>query len=325
MILAGDVGATKILLEAGDFRSGAWQALLARRYQIADYDSFHAVIEAFLEEWEEVRPARARITASAVGVAGPVQGNKVKMTHRAWIIDGDAVARRFSIPRVRIVNDLAAGAHGIDRLAAKDFKVIQPGKAAPGGPRAVLGVGTGLGIAYLVPDGRDAYEVLPGEGGHMGFGPASAQQAELWSYLFALHGRVEAEDVVSGRGISNIYEFLRSGGDVSRAPAEKADPAWISRSATERGDPVSREALRLFAECIGNVAGDHALAVMARGGVFLAGGVAAKIAPHLDIACFRGAFCAKGAFSSHVMKIPVRAVINEHVAVLGAARWALRD
>lgn len=325
MILAGDVGATKILLEAGDLRSGTWKSVLERRYQIADFPNFHAVIEAFLGEWDAVKPPRARITAGGVGVAGPVQGNKVKMTHRAWTIDGDAIARRFGIPHVRVVNDLAAGAYGIAVLSSKDFKTIQPGKPVEGAPRAVVGVGTGLGIAYLVPEG-DGYGVLPGEGGHMGFGPASAQQAELWRYLFALHGRVEAEDVVSGRGISNIYEFLRSTQAGGAPPAaRKPDPAWIAEQARDHDDPVARETFRLFAECLGNVAGDQALAVMARGGVFLAGGVAAKVAPHLDLACFRSAFCAKGAFSAHVMKMPVRAVTTERVAVLGAARWALRS
>jgi glucokinase len=322
VILAGDVGATKILLEAGDFRSARWQPTLARRYLIADFPNFYAVISAFLAEWERVKPARARITAAAVGIAGPVQGNKVKMTHRAWVIDGDTIARRFRIPTARVVNDLAAAARGIDVVSNRDMVTIQPGKPAADAPRAVLGVGTGLGVAYLVPDGDGGFDVIPGEGGHMGFSPITPAQAELWKGLAATHGRVEAEEIVSGMGLANIYEVLRRRGDCPVGAPERAEPAWISQSAAERKDPLCINAMDLFAECLGNVAGDHALAVMARGGVFLAGGVIAKIAPTLNVERFRAAFCAKGVFSAQLMKIPVRVVTNERLALIGAARVA---
>ena len=315
MILAGDVGATKILLEAGDFRSERWQPLLARRYLIDDFPNFYAVIAAFLQEWDAVKPSRARISAAGVGIAGPVLGNKVKMTNRPWIIDATTLARRFAIPRATLLNDLAAAANGIDGLPARDLVTIQPGKADPAAPRAVLGMGTGLGVAYLVP--RDGgYEVLPGEGGHVGFSPGSAPQAELWNGMFRLHGRVEAELICSGMGISNVYEVLKG----ERA---RHEPAWISENAA-KGDDLCRQALDLVAECLGNVAGDHALAVMARGGVYLAGGVIAKIAPTFNTQRFREAFCAKGAFSSHLMKIPVKLVTNERLALVGAARAAAR-
>jgi glucokinase len=320
VILAGDVGGTKILMEAGDFRSGKWQPLLARRYLIADFDHICAVIDRFMADWKAVKPARARFKAAALGVAGPVQGNKVKMTNRAWSVDGDVIARRFAIPKARIVNDLAAAATGLGSLPPRDFLTLQPGKAAPGQPRVVLGVGTGLGVAYLVPSG-DAFQVVPGEGGHVGFSPSTEQQAELWRHLAATRSRVEAEEVCSGIGISNIYEFFRRG-DTSTAARERADPAWISQSAAEQSDPDCVNALGLFAECLGNIAGDHALAVMARGGVYLAGGVIAKIAPCFDIDRFRAAFCAKALFSTQMMSIPVKLVGSERLALIGAARVA---
>ena len=314
MILAGDVGATKILLEAGDFRSERWQPLLARRYLIADFPNFYAVIAAFLEEWDSVKPARSRLGAAGVGIAGPVLGNKVKMTNRPWIIDGATISRRFDIPETVLLNDLAAAANGLEALPSRDFTTIQPGKADPESPRAVLGVGTGLGVAYLVPrDGE--YEVVPGEGGHVGFSPGSVEQAELWQGMFRLHGRVEAELICSGMGISNVYEVLKG-------ERERREPAWISENAAK--DALCRHTLDLISECLGNVAGDHALAVMARGGVYLAGGVVARIAPSFNTQRFREAFCAKGAFSSHLMKIPVKLVTNERLALIGAARAANR-
>lgn len=313
MILAGDVGATKILLEAGDFRSGRWQPLLARRYLIDDFPNFYAVIEAFLEEWEGVKPARARFSAVGVGIAGPVLANKVKMTNRPWIIEGALLARCARIPKALLLNDLAAAATGIDAIGPRDVMTIQPGKADAEAPRAVLGMGTGLGVAYMVPrDGE--YEVVPGEGGHMGFSPASAEQAELWQGMFRLHGRVETEMVCSGMGITNVYEVLKGQRD-------RREPAWISENAG-KGDALCAKTLDLIAECLGNVAGDHALAVMARGGVYLAGGVIARIAPTFNAQRFREAFCAKGLFAAHLMKIPVKLVTNERLALIGAARAA---
>ena len=309
MILAGDVGATKILLEVGEVRRGRWEPALERRYQIDDFDGISPVFERFLDEWKTVRPPRARLTAAAIGVAGPARGNKVRMTHRAWTIDGDKLARRFEIPRVEVVNDLAATAAGIGLLSPKDFLTIQPGKPMEGAPVVVLGVGTGLGVAYLING-----EIVPGEGGHVGFSPASAEQYNVWNYLFRLHGRVEAEDIASGRGIPNIYRALTD---------QQAETAWICEQALAKNAHCAT-AMDIFSECLGNIAGDHALATLARGGIFLAGGVTARIAPSINKQRFRAAFCAKGLLSSPLMRLPVRAITNEKLAVLGAAQLANR-
>ena len=320
MILAGDVGATKILLEAGDFRSDAWKPALQRRYLIADFDSFGAVIARFLEEWEVARPARARLTAAAIGAAGPLQGNTITMTHRAWKIDSDTIIRRFSIPKARVMNDLAAAAHGLADMTAREVITLQPGKPAPNEPRVLLGVGTGLGVAYLLKNKSTPTPIIvPGEGGHVGFSPASAEQAALWQWMFHKHGRVEAEQVCSGAGLVNIHEFLSEKGECA-ATHQRRDAAWIAQNAAEKKEPVCVNALDLFAECLGNIAADHALAVMARGGVYLAGGVIAKLAPTFNAERFRSAFAAKSLFSAQLMKTPVKLVSNERIALIGAAR-----
>ena len=298
MILAGDVGATKILLEVGEFRDDRWTSLLERRYGTAESANFPMVVERFLDEWRAVRPPRSRITGAGFGVAGPAIGNRVKMTHRPLVVDGATIAERFEIGDVRVVNDLEAAANGIQGLAARDFVTLQPGKMAFDAPRVVLGVGTGLGVGYLIPDG-DGWRTVGGEGGHVGFSPASTLQSELWQALAIKHGRVEAEQVASGMGLENINAFLGGAG--------------IN----------SEEVLSLFAECLGNIAGDHALAVMARGGIYLTGGVIAKTVEKLPKERFRAAFCGKAAQSALLMKIPVRAVRNERVAVAGAARLVM--
>jgi glucokinase len=232
----------------------------------------------------------------------------VQMTHRPWAVDGAILSRRFAIPRVRVVNDLGAAARGLALLAPRDFLAIQPGRASPTDPAVILGVGTGLGVAYLVPD-----TVLPGEGGHVGFSPGSAEQMRLLEYVFRKRARVASEELVSGTGIAMIHEFLGHG---------RVDAAAIGAGALA-GNADCLATVNLFTECLGNVAGDHALAVMARGGVFLAGGVVAKIAPVLDKERFRAAFCAKGVFSAQLKHIPVRVVLNQRLVLLGAARSAL--
>ena len=312
MILAGDVGATKILLEVGELRSGKWQAAHSARFAAADVADFPAVIAEFLDGWNAVKPARARITAAGIGVAGPREGNKIRMTNRPWAVDGDTLARRFAIPRVRVMNDLAASAYGIEWMAPRDFKTLLPGKPVAGDPRVVFGVGTGLGIAYLVPRAGETL-VVPGEGGHMGFSPGSSAQSALFNALHRRHGRVEAEDVASGKGLANIYEALGHGA---------LDAAEIGTGAIDRKDPDCIAAVELFIECVANVAGDHVLATVARGGVYIVGGVMAKIAPLITREKFGAAFCAKGAFSSFLMRVPVRMITSEKLALYGAARCA---
>jgi glucokinase len=164
--------------------------------------------------------------------------------------------------------------------------------------------------------------VVASEGGHIGFSPTTARQLELWRSIFATHGRVSAEEIVSGMGLLHVHAFVR--GEAAHAHGEREDSIsaeWISERA-EKGDLACSGALDLFLECLGNVAGDHALAVMARGGVYLTGGVVARLYARLADSRFCEAFCAKGSLSAALMKIPVRAVTNERVVLLGAARVA---
>jgi len=323
LILAGDVGATKILLEVGEFRSDRWQPGLARRYSTGDAENFPALLTEFLGEWNMVREKDERITAAGFGVAGPAHGNKVKMTHRPIVVDGDAISSRFLIPKVLVVNDLAAAAQGIGVLGQRDIATVQEGEGDPGSPIVVMGVGTGLGIAYLVPLPEGGYRVVPGEGGHGGFSPATHDQAQLAQAIVSAHGRCSAEDVCSGRGLRHVFSFMRS-----RQAHEKGEPEetvtaeWISERAIE-GDSCANAAIELFIECIGTVAGDHALAVMAKGGVYLTGGVTARMHERFRASRFSEMFCAKGAMSAELMRIPVRAVTSERVALMGAAKFVV--
>ncbi|MGE5615573.1 MAG: ROK family protein [Bacillota bacterium] len=319
-ILAGDVGGTKILLEAGDIRSGAWSPQLARRYESSEVTFAEAIAE-FMREWDATRKSTQRIASAAFGAAGPVVGNKVKMTNRPWSVDGDMVMRRFGVARVLVVNDLQASARGLELLAGKEMRTIQPGKAVEGAPCVVLGVGTGLGIAYLFWT-NGGYRPIAGEGGHATFAPVTPQQLALAESIRVTRGRVSNEDILSGPGLSRVYQFMSESGQCGTPAPDALLPERISRGAIEAGDPMCGSALDVFIECLGSVAGDHALNVMARGGVYLTGGIVAKILPRLKDERFRAAFCAKGAHSSMLQRIPVRAVTSERLPVLGAARFA---
>jgi glucokinase len=322
--LAGDVGGTKILLEVGETRSGRWQPLFSRRYSAHDAVNFPDLLHEFLAEWDPHRPPGHGFHAAAFGVAGPVTGNKARMTNRPWTVDGEFIARRFPIPRVHVVNDLAAAAHGIDWLDASEIVEIQPGEAVANEPRVVMGVGTGLGVCYCVyVDGR--FHEIPGEAGHCNFAPVNLQQVGLWHSVFATHGRVSNEHILSGSGLQHVYAYTSGAGAHVPGESEMMAPDQITAGAIERGDAKCTGALDLFASCMGGVAGDHALAVLARGGVYLCGGIVAKIPSYLQTDHFRSAFCAKGPHSAMLMRIPVHAVTSERAAVMGAARLAAEE
>lgn len=313
MILTGDVGGTKTLLALHDEHGGL---VVRRRYSSREAATFDALVARFLDE------AAAKPRLACFGVAGPVLGGRVKVTHLPWEVDAAALQARFGLRGVCLLNDFAAAAHGLDALSAADLVTLQAGAPLPARPKLVIGAGTGLGVAYV-----QGGQVLSGEGGHAAFAPADARQAALWQWLHQRLGRVQVEHVVSGRGLSHIYEFLRSqapdaapaGGAV--APAEDA-AAEIGRRALQDGDSLSLAALDLFFSCYGSVAGDHALTVLALGGVYLSGGIAPKLLPRLAVGGLLAAFNDKGAQSHLTRACPLHVVTNSDLPLLGAARHA---
>lgn len=326
MILAGDIGGTKALLLLATVRQGRLTALLERRYAVAAFADFSALLARFLDECRAHRGRDARLASACFGAAGPVSDNCIQMTNLPWRLDAGAIAAEFGIARLRLVNDFEAAARGVETLAPGDSAILQTGEPLPQAARVVIGAGTGLGVAYALPQGKH-YRILPGEGGHAGFAPADDAQMRLWQALHAQLGRVSVEHVVSGAGLVRIYEFLCAG--LAQAPAleesvRSEGAAAISRHALELGDPLACRALDLFISCYGALAGDHALSVTARGGVYIAGGIARKILSRLAAGGFIAAFNAKGAHAGMNLKIPVQVVTTERLGLLGAALIALR-
>lgn len=327
MILAGDIGATKALLQLATLRHGRPIPLLERRYAVAAFADFSALIACFIDEYRRCRGRDPRPVSACFGAAGPVSSGCIQMTNLPWCLDAAAIGARWNIARVRLVNDFEAAACGIQALGPGDSVVLQRGEPLARAARVIIGAGSGLGIAYALPQGKQ-FHVIAGEGGHAGFAPADDEQMRLWRALHAELGRVSVEHVVSGPGLARIYEFLCAG--LPRAPALRArarreGAAAISCHALERNDALACRALDLFIACYGAVAGDHALAVTARGGVYIAGGIAPKILSRLAAGGFIAAFNAKGAQARLNLKVPVEVITTERLGLLGAALIAARE
>jgi glucokinase len=316
LALVADVGATKCRFALARARAGGPQLQFVRRYEDRAFAAFDAALQAYLAEARRSLGSLA-LSAACFAAAGPVSEGRVRLTNRDWELESRALAARLGV-RIEIANDFACAARGIEWLAAADLVTLQPGEPEPHAPRAVIGAGTGLGVAYLVPAAA-GWIVIAGEGGHIGFAPQSEEQAALWRWLRAARGRVAAEDVVSGAGLAAVHAFL-----LGRPPAPREpDAAGAVQQAAANGDPVAAQALDLFCEIYGAVAGDHALAVLARGGVYIAGGIAPRVLGRLASGGFVRAFNDKGSHVALAQRMPVYVVINEHLELLGAAAAAL--
>ena len=326
MILAGDIGGTKALLQLAAVRQGRLTPVLERRYAVASFADFSAMLARFLDECRAHRGRDAHLASACFGAAGPASDDRIQMTNLPWHLDAGTIAAQFGIARVRLVNDFEAAAAGVEALAPGEVATLQPGEPLPQAARVVIGAGTGLGVAYALPQGK-RYRIIAGEGGHAGFAPADAEQMRLWQALHAQFGRVSVEHVVSGPGLVHIYEFLRAGRPQApelRERVRSEGAAAVARHALEQNDALACQALDLFIACYGAAAGDHALALTARGGVYVAGGIARKIFSRLAAGGFIAAFSAKGAHAQLNLRIPVKVVMTERLGLLGAALIAAR-
>ena len=210
MILAGDIGATNTRLGWFDVRDGALAPGVTRSYASHQQPSLDGIVSTFLAE----TPGPVRL--ACLGVAGPVRDGRVEGANLPWVVDARALAQRFDLEHVLLVNDLEANAWGLATLPATDFAVLQPGRPTPTGNAAVISAGTGLGQAGLVWDGR-RHRPVASEGGHADWAPQDDVQAALWRFLAAEVGHVSVERVLSGPGLHNIYRFLRDGQGLDRA------------------------------------------------------------------------------------------------------------
>jgi glucokinase len=319
MLLAGDIGGTKTLLGLFAPAADRPHAVVVQSFGTLDYPDLITMIADFTSD-----PARrdASIGSACFGVAGPVIGGIAELTNVPWKVEAHGVADHFGFTRVDLLNDLQAMAYGVTVLDQSEVHVLQDGEALPGGNIGLIAAGTGLGEALLHHvDGR--YVPSPSEAGHADFAARNDREVRLLRSLTAERGRAEIEGVLSGRGLVHIHRVTHDGACRSGADLEGPDaPAAITAAALERRCQGCVEALEMFVDAYGAEAGNLALRVMSTGGLFVGGGIAPKILPALTDGRFVRAFRAKAPLESLLSAMPVKVVLNEEVALLGAAVFA---
>jgi len=322
VILAADVGGTHARLGLFTRTRGKLRAARETHYPSAEHESFEAILDTFLTA------GRERVDCCAIGVAGPVVNGRSMPVNLHWSIDARRVARRLSIPRVALINDMEATAWGVAEVEPRRKINLTPSLRAHPGNAALVAVGTGLGMALLVWDGQ-RHRPSAGEGGHQGFAPHDDVEIALLRYLQRTHARVSAERVLSGPGFSALYAFFRDNGwgdpgpEMRRRLAVGEDPnAVICETGMNGDDPVAVRVVDLFVAVLGSVAGDLALVSRAVGGVYLAGAITARLIPKLREGRFLERFRDKGRLRGLVERIPVRVMTEPRAALLGAAACA---
>jgi glucokinase len=321
MILAGDIGGTHSRLAL--FDGDPHEPLALAIYPSRTHAGLEEIAAAFLAEHP------ADLDCACFDVAGPVRNGRVKTTNLPWVVDARQVADAIGLPSVELVNDLAATAYGIAELTTADLETINRGDPSIGGNLAVIAAGTGLGEAGLIWNGEH-YHAVATEGSHSDFGPRSALQVELYTFL-ARDSHVSYEDVCSGIGLVTLYRFLRERSRTEE-PAWLADAiregdaaATISRAGLSGGDRVCAEALDLMVSIYGAESGNVALRLLATGGIYIGGGIAPHILPKLRQRSFLDSLTAKGRFRMMLERIPVHVILNEQAGLIGAARIARRE
>ncbi len=349
IILAGDIGGTKTWLQIAELSglpSGentsvkdGFTVIFERRYVSAEYASFDDLLQSFLQEVQQQNLPLP--THACIGVAGPVEkdyaGNDLsKVTNLPWRLDARKIEARHQIIRCQLMNDFQVIAFGLDMLEPEALVRLQEGTsmmARAMSPKLVIGAGTGLGQALMVWNGTPAegyYEVIPSEGGHADFAPGNALQRDLLSFLAGQQTRVSVEDVLSGRGLVNIYHFFahQYPADVSEELSydlQNGDAAAVvSKAGLSSPHSLAGRALALFVDIYGTQAGNFALTCMATGGVYIAGGIAAKIHACFNDDAFLAGFHQKGPMEPLMKTISVSLVLDSQVGLKGAALVASR-
>jgi glucokinase len=311
--LLGDVGGTNA--------RWAWQAgpgdgpTHVRTLAAADHASIADCIAAYLRAEGLGAPRRA-----AFGIATAVTGDRVQMTNHPWSFSITELQRTLGVQQLRVLNDFEALAHAVPVLRADDLSQVGQGSAAPQASLAVIGPGTGLGVSGLVPDGGGGWRVVVGEGGHVTLPSADAREASLIAVLRERFGHASAERALSGPGLVNLYEAACTLDGETAASLKPAQVLEAAFAAGDARDPHCREAVTTFAALLGTVAGNLALTLGARGGVFIGGGIVPRLGARFAELPFRERFVDKGRFRAYLEAIPTWVITADAPALRGAAR-----
>lgn len=253
-----------------------------------------------------------------LAVAGPVNGDEIPLTNCPWVVRPRTLIGDLGFSDVVVLNDFEAQALAVVALGPDQMQQIGGAEPLKDAARVVLGPGTGLGVAGLIHT-CGAWIPIPGEGGHMDIGPRTPRDFEIFPHIEPLEGRISGEQLLSGRGLLNVYRAVAAADGVK---PQYDHPSQITSVALSGSDPVAVEALNLFVTCLGRTAGDLALVFKAQGGVYLTGGIAQKIVPALMNGRFRAAFEDKAPHSAWMAQVPAFVIIHPLAALEGLAAYA---
>jgi glucokinase len=321
MILAGDVGGTKVDLALYDFINGKLQYTRDKVFKARDYPGLEVIVKEFL--------GADQVTAACFGVPGPVRDGRLRLTNLPWTLDSRELSSGLGIEHVFLINDLEANGYGIAELTPDQIFTLAEGDSSQTGNRALIAAGTGLGQSLLIWNGH-IHVPFPSEGGHADYAPRNEDEIDLLRFLKEKYnGRVSFERVVAGMGLTSIYQFLR---DVRGME----EPAWLGEEIAQVGDPnsvitenalaakseICEKALDMFVSAYGAEAGNLALKVLSVGGLYVGGGIAPRIIEKLKDGTFIKAFTDKGRLSQLLINMPVRVILESRAALMGAAAYA---
>ena len=327
MLLAADIGATKTILALFSPETGPCKPAFERELITLSFPDLETLIGSYLQE------TGTAVESASLGIAAPIHNNVATMINTPWVISEDRLTRALNLNRVHLLNDLEAIANAVVLLSGQDLFTLNPGAPVPNSPIAVLAPGTGLGEAFLIANGN-RYRSLASEGGHADFAPSDALEIDLLQYLGKKFDHVSYERVCSGPGLYYIYEFLKHSGRAE-------EPDWLTHKLSAAEDPVPvivstgtdrtqgcticEMCLDIFTAILGAEAGNLALKVLAKGGVYIAGGIPPRMLDVLSQGRFMQRFRNKGRESFIVEKIPVHVVLNNRAGLYGAAAYGLEN
>jgi glucokinase len=315
LILAADIGGTRARLSLGRASAHGWHLLRCQEMPCADHAGPEALIEAFLG----MGKGRERPEVACLALAGAIEGQRIRMTNLPWEVDGERLRGQFGFLRVRLVNDFAAQAHGLACLGDGGLITLHPGEPEARGVRALIGPGTGLGMAVL-SGALHAPQVFPSQGGLADFAPRTARDLALCEGLLAEHGRVSTEMLLSGQGVERLYRFASG---LPPGTPLCGDAADIGAAALA-GEQTAVETLQLFARLLVAAAANLGLTVLAYGGVYLTGGIVPRILPFLRAPELVHVFRDHPSMGAVLARIPLYAVCDELLGLKGAAQIAAR-
>lgn len=313
--LVGDIGGTNARFAVMAPGESIYRDIAT--YEVANFPDFSLLLDQLMCDITASGLAAGPPAAICLAVAGPPHVETISFTNSGWRFSRDLLRERTRATRIEIINDFTAIACAIPALTAADLEQIGEGQKQNYAPAVALGPGTGTGVAALVHSATGEPVIVSGEGGHVDFAPVTDVEMEIHKRLHAKFNRVSIERLLCGTGIVNIYQALA---DYREQPPLLVHPSTIGAAALSGQDPLAREAMAVFFAVLGSSAGNFALTFGARGGVFIAGGIAPRYIELLRQSDFRARFLAKGRFADYLSAVPTFVVTHPGIGLLGATR-----